>query len=225
MVYLILLTPLLIMAIMMILYRIYFIQCGPTCGFYATVYACNKLKKRSKRKDVRKLLFWALDEGKTQIGEIFTRDVMSEVIESYAKESGLTASMIKTHTRKQIEDILDKGQIVIVPYMGIHTVHYCVLFKEKGAYKMWHSGKGRTQDADIDALIRSNKDLPRVFYWNAYMYSGRPPFSLKNRLIRWLIDGKIGKRLYREYNSKMNDLSNRSIKITVGNVIWTISNN
>ena len=149
--YLLILMPLLlVIVIIMILYRICFIQCGPTCGFYATVYACNKLKKENKRKDVRKLLFQFLNEGKTQIGEIFTKEAMQDILESHAKKCGLTVSMMKTHTRKQIEDILDDEKIIIMPYMGLQTVHYCVLFKKNDKYKMWHSGKGIAQNADIE---------------------------------------------------------------------------
>lgn len=116
-----------VFAIMLILTFIplkLFTQIGPTCGFYALVYGMSKVTEIKKRKVVRTIIIDSLNNGTSNIGEIFDVCIFEEIRKKFFKESNCMVGEISCVNDL---DALLQNYYIVFPVLRLNTPHYVFL--------------------------------------------------------------------------------------------------
>lgn len=218
-----------------ILYRLLVLciprQVGPTCGFYAVCYAVYKGNRIKLKSVSRKAVKWAINNGLSEIGEIFDIEIMQRITKEFFKKD----SKIVDFVPEEIESLL-KNYYVIFPYQE-NTPHYCCIKKIKG--NKVYAYNGNTNKFFACTKLKENKDelfslnQNIAFSWKKYVNGDKgkaPAFSQKGLKspVNWLIPIYIGKdRVFYEwlreiYNEKKQYLEQKAVHLNLKGKILLI---
>lgn len=144
-------------------------QIGDTCGFYALVYAVSKVKNIDKKQTVKQLITESIEEGTSNVGEIFDIDILDRVAKRYFPD--LCFEIVSCKTVEDVDAILMAGKTVVFPYLYSKIPHYCVIEGSSKAHYICRHGYFKSiQRMSKEELVNKNIALDEytTFKWKDY---------------------------------------------------------
>lgn len=195
-------------------------QCGPTCGFYALVYAVNRLEKvKNKKKSVRELVIKCIEHNQSKMGEIFDINVFLEIASNYVQSKEIDAKIKVFFNIDDLKQILMQYDNVIIPY-NCSVVHYAVLFNYEpntGMIKIWNGNNYTVKKVSLREVYKKHCLIPNEFDWNAYYNTSPKPFRGKIWLLNMIVDAKLYLYLYKQFILQEHILNSVTQPISVSN--------
>ncbi|MBQ8518770.1 MAG: hypothetical protein IJ455_04065 [Agathobacter sp.] len=200
-----------------IIYKIFYTQIGPTCGYYGLVYAIGKVKDINLKQEVRRIIKCSIDEDKSYVGEIFEINKLSEIAEKYFPDIDTS---IKTFNGIEELDELLKNHYLVYPVLrkslfgklGDTPHYYFIEEAKKGKYIYKTEIFKIRLTKKKSEMVEENVNLKQLDYfcWNCYYKKKR---SLFVSIAYYIADWNLYSFLNKQYKDKKKVLLNQYSKI------------
>ena len=209
-----------------IIYKIFYTQIGPTCGYYGLVYAIGKVKDINLKQEARRIIKCSINEDKSYVGEIFEINTLSEIAEKYFPD--IDAS-VKAFSCVEELDVLVKEYYLVYPVLKKSwlgklgdTPHYYFIEDidmEKYLYRTGIFKKNKYMKKS--KMLEENINLKELEYfcWNCYYKKRR---SLVSVVASYIADWSLYSFLNKQYKDKKKVLLNQYSKIDMAGKVLAI---
>lgn len=171
--------------ILVVIKRHFYQQVGPTCGFFALVYAISRIELIKKKKVVREIIIDYVKNKKSNVGEIFDIYIMKEILDEYFPS--VEANVVNIDGIESLDKYLE-NHYVIYPCNPSGTPHYYFVERyTKFHYVYCHNYFFFKRKMKKEVLFQQHIELEKVpvYRWNDY-YQGKA--SIIEKINLWYND-------------------------------------
>lgn len=202
-----------------------FTQIGSTCGFYALVYGMSKVTEIKKRKVVRETILDSLNNGTSNVGEIFDICIFEQIRKKFFNECNCMVGEISCANDL---DALLQNYYIVFPILRGSTPHYVFLESFKNNKYIYREGifslKLCKKKQTLYNLHEKLKDK-KWYMWSDY-YKRMP---LNKKICGFILDRciyvtnyKLFSALNKARKDKRDMLLNKKTKLNMSNVVFCI---